>query len=144
VSRFRFIDAEKAVYPIAVLCRVLQVSRAGYYAWTRRGLSARARVDEQLTEQIRQRHARSWATYGAPRVHADLAVDGIRVGRKRVARLMRAAGLAGCARRRRVVRTTVADPAATPAANLVGRDFHPPAPDQLWVGDITYAPTAEG
>jgi transposase InsO family protein len=144
VSRFRFIDAEKAAYPIALLCRVLAVSRAGYYAWVRRGVSARTQADAELTGTIRQVHARSRATYGAPRVHADLAAGGIRVGRKRVARLMRAAGLVGCRRPRRVVRTTVADATATPAPNVVMRDFHPPAPNRLWVGDITYVPTGEG
>jgi putative transposase len=144
MSRFRFINAEKAAYPIALLCRVLQVSRAGCYAWIRRGLSARARADEQLTEQIRQVHARSRTTYGAPRVHADLRAAGIRVGRKRVARLMRAVGMTGRGRRRRTVRTTVADPTATPAPNVVARDFHPATLDQLWVGDITYVPTEEG
>ena len=144
MSRFRFIHAEQATSPIAVLCRVLEVSRAGYYAWTRRGQSARARADQQLTEQIRQVHVRSRATYGAPRVHADLSADGIRVGRKRVARLMRAAGLVGCGRGRRATRTTIAEPAATPAPNVVARDFHPVAPDRLWVGDITYVPTDEG
>jgi putative transposase len=144
VSRFRFIDVEKAVYPISLLCRVLAVSRAGYYAWARRGVSARVEADRQLTEQVRRVHTRSRATYGAPRVHADLVAAGIRVGRKRVARLMRAAGLVGCRHRRRVVRTTVADPAASPAPNLVARDFHPAAPDRLWVGDISYVPTGEG
>jgi transposase InsO family protein len=144
MSRFRFIDAERAAYPSTLLCRVLQVSRAGYYAWAHRGPSARARADAHLTEQIRQVHTRSRATYGAPRVHADLSADGIRVGRTRVARLMRTAGLTGCGRRRRAVRTTVADPTATPAPNVVARDFHPTARDRLWVGDITYVPTDEG
>ncbi len=144
MSRFRFIQAEKVTYPIALLCRVLEVSRAGYYAWVRRGVSARARADAELMVTIRQLHTRSRATYGAPRVHADLAARKIRVGRKRVARLMRAAGLVGCARRRRAVRTTVTDPAATPAPNVVARNFHPGAPDRLWVGDITYVPTEEG
>jgi putative transposase len=144
VSRFRFIDAEKAAYPVALLCRVLTVSRAGYYAWAHRGVSARAQHDGELTEQIRQVHTESRQTYGTPRVHAELAARGVRVGRKRVGRLMRAAGLVGCRRRRRVVRTTVADPAATPAPNVVARDFHPSAPDRLWVGDITYVPTDEG
>lgn len=144
MSRFRFIDAEKATYPIALLCRVLEVSRAGYYAWARRGRSARAQRDAALTEQIEQIHRHSRATYGAPRVHADLIAAGIRVGRKRVARLMRGAGLCGCRRGRRTARTTVADPAATAAPNLVARQFHPATADQLWVGDITYVPTDEG
>jgi putative transposase len=144
VSRFRFIDAEKASYPVSLLCRALAVSRAGYYAWARRGVSARARADQRLTGHIQAVHARSRATYGAPRVHAALAADGVRVGRKRVARLMRRAGLGGCRRGRRTVRTTVADPTASPAANLIARDFTATAPNQLWVGDITYVPTEEG
>ena len=144
MSRFRFIDAEQAAYPISVRCRVLAVSRAGYYAWVRRGVSVRTQADIDLTATIRQVHAQSRATDGAPRVHAELAACGVRVGRKRVARLMRAAGLAGCRRRRRGVRTTGADPAATPAPNLVARDFHPPALNRLWVGDITSIPTDEG
>ena len=98
MSRFRFIAAEQAVYPIALLCRFLQVSRAGYDAWAHRGQSARARADAHLTEHIRQVHARSRATYWAPRVHADLGADGIRVGRKRVERLLRAAGISACPR----------------------------------------------
>lgn len=137
MSRFRFIGAEKAAHPVSMLCQVLEVSRASYYAWPRRGVSARAEADRQLTEQIRQVHVQSRATYGAPRVHADLAAAGVRAGRKRVARLMRAAGLVGCRRGRRAVRTTVADPAATPAPNLVAQNFSPAALERLWVGDIS-------
>lgn len=144
MSRFRFIDAEKANYPVSLLCRVLAVSRAGYYTWAGRRVSARAQADQHLREHIREIHTRSRATYGAPRVHAALAADGVRVGRKRVARLMRSAALVGCRRGRRTVRTTVTDPAANPAANLVARDFTATEPDRLWVGDITYVATAEG
>lgn len=144
MSRFRFIDAEQADYPTAVLCRTLGVSRAGYYAWKRRGASARAAADAALTREIHRVHARSRQTYGAPRVQAELAAGGVRVGRKRVARLMRAAQIRGCTRSRRTARTTVADPAATPAPNGVARDFARAAPDRLWVGDITYVPTDEG
>jgi transposase InsO family protein len=143
VSRFRFIAAEKEHSPITLLCRTLRVSRSGYYAWRERGPSARACADEQLTEQIVVVHERSRGTYGAPRVHAHLRATGQRVARKRVARLMSRAGLCGQHRRRRV-RTTVADPAATPAPDLVQRHFQAEAPNQLWVGDITYIPTAEG
>jgi len=144
VSRFQFIQAQKAAYPIALVCRVLAVSRAGYYAWVRRGPAARTRADGELAERIRQVHAQSRATYGAPRIHAELAATACRVGRKRVARLMRQAGLAGCARRRQIVRTTVTDPEALPAPNVVARQFAVPALDRLWVGDITYVPTVEG
>ena len=144
MSRSRFIAAEQAHYPITVLCRALGVSRAGFYAWKQRGVSARAQADAALTVEIRQVHARSRQTYGAPRIHADLAARGIAVSRKRVARLMRSAQLVGCGRRRRVVRTTVADPTATPAPNVICRDFYPDAPNRLWVGDNTYVPTDEG
>jgi transposase InsO family protein len=143
MSRYRFIHAERATYPIVVLCRVLRVARSAYYAWARRGVSARAQADAALATQIAVVHARSRRTYGAPRVHAELRADGVRCARKRVARLMRAAGLAGCHRRHRA-RTTVADPAHVPAPNLVAREFAAPAPDRLWIGDITYVPTGEG
>ena len=143
MSRYRFIRAEKATYPVILLCRVLGVARSGYYTWTRRAVSARAHADEELTARIAAVHARSRRTYGAPRVHAELRASGVRCARKRVARLMRAAGLAGCHRRRRA-RTTVADPAHTPAPNLVARAFVARAPDRLWLGDITYVATGEG
>ena len=142
MSRYRFIRAEKATYPVALLCRLLGVARSGYYAWARRGGSARARADEELTAQIAQIHQGSRRTYGAPRVHAALQGCGVRCGSRRVARLMRAAGLVGCRRRR--ARTTVADPAQAPAPNLVAREFSAPTPDRLWIGDITYVATWEG
>jgi len=143
VSRYRFILVERATYPITLLCRVLHVSRSGYYAWARRGVSAHAQAETALLAQIAAAHARSRRTYGAPRIHAELRAQGVRCARKRVARLMRAAGLVGCHRRRRT-RTTVAEPAHTPAPNLVARDFRAAAPDRLWLGDITYVATAEG
>jgi putative transposase len=144
VSCYRFIAAVAAHHPVALSCRVLGVSRAGYYAWRDRPPSARARADAALTGVIHRLHHASRGTYGSPRIHADLQAQGRRHGRKRVARLMRQAGLAGCHRRRRRPRTTVADPAAAPAPNLVQRDFNPLAPDQLWLADITYVPTGEG
>jgi len=144
VSRYRFIDAEKAAYPIALLCRALRVSRAGFYAWRSRPPSCRSRADTGLTATIRGVHSASRATYRAPRVQAELGdAHGVRCGRKRVARLMRAAGLVGCHRRRRV-RTTRRDPGTTPAPDLVQRAFAAGAPDQLWVADITYLPTWQG
>lgn len=144
MSRSRFIAAEKACYPIALLCRVLGVARAGYYAWRRRGPSQRAQADVTLTAELVRLHAHSRKTYGAPRLHADLAATGTRVGRKRVARLLRLAGVRGVSRRRAGPRTTIADPAAVPAANLLARQFVAAAPDRGWVGDITYLPTDEG
>jgi putative transposase len=144
VSRFGFIAAEKASSSVVRLCRVLGVSTSGFYAWQQRQPSRRARVDAELLERIRDVHANSHYTYGAPRIHAELRAGGRRVGKKRIARLMRSAGLAGrCPKRFR--RTTV--PTTTPAAqppDLVRRDFKPSAPDRLWVADITYVRTWEG
>lgn len=139
----RFIDAEKATYPITMLCRLVDVSRAGYYAWSRQSPSQRAQDDAALTEDIRAIHTKSRGTYGVPRIHARLRDQGRRVGRKRVARLMQAAGLRGCGRRRRV-RTTVSDPQATPAPNLVAREFSVGTVNRLWITDLTYLWTAEG
>ena len=143
MSHYRFIVAHQANYPTAMLCRVIGVARAGYYAWLRRGVSARQQVDQRLTEQISAIHQQSRQTYGSPRVHAALRQAGVRCGRKRVTRLMRQAGLTGCRARRRT-RTTRSDPAHTPAPNLVERRFTVPQLDRLWVGDITYIPTWEG
>ena len=143
MSRYQFIVAHQASYPIAVLCRVLDVARSGYYAWRRRGVSRRCQADQALTEQISSIHQQSRQTYGSPRVHAALRHTGVRCGRKRVARLMRQAALHGCRARRRT-RTTRSDPAHVPAPNLVERHFTVVQLDQLWVGDITYIPTWEG
>jgi putative transposase len=145
VSCYRLIDQEKAHHGVSRLARVLGVARAGYYAWSSRPASARTLADRVLTEQIRQIHApRSRGTYGAPRVHAELRLGlGVQVGRKRVARLMRAVGLQGCHRRRRLGLTR-RDPAAIAAPDLVERQFTPPAPDRLWVADITQQRTDQG
>ena len=140
---FRFVEREKARFPIATMCRLLGVSPSGYWAWRRRPPSARALADAALSERIRHAHGASRGTYGAPRVHADLREEGIRCGRKRVARLMRAESLVGV-HRRRFVRTTRRDPAATAAPDLVKRQFERDAPDRLWVADITYLPTHTG
>jgi len=122
---------------------MLGVSSSGYYAWLNRVPSARAREDLALTKKIRDYHKLSRSTYGAPRIQADLAEEGIHVGQKRVARLMKAAGLAGVSRRKGA-RTTIRDDDARPAPDLVDRDFTVSAPDQLWVADITYIPTWAG
>ena len=142
MSRFRFIEAEKAGHSVVRLCRVLGVSPSGYYAWRTRPPAPRTRANEALTVEIRAIHARSRGTYGAPRVHAELRATGRCASRKRVARLMRGAGLAGRGRRP-ARRTTIPDPAAQ-AQDLVKRDFRPVAPDRLWLGDITYVRTDEG
>jgi putative transposase len=125
------------------MCRVLGVSPSGYYAWRRRPLSGRARADVRMGAQVEAIHAHSRGTYGAPRVHAELRAAGVPVGRKRVARLMRAAGLQGVSRRKWVT-TTQRDPAAHPAPDLVERAFVAPGPNRLWVADITYIPTWAG
>jgi len=125
------------------MCRVLGVSRSGYYAWRKRPPSKRDRKDAMLTERIRQIHDRSRGTYGSPRVHAALQADGIRVGKKRVARLMKEAGLRGVSRRKRPSTTVRGDSART-VPDLVDRDFTASGPDELWVADITYVPTQEG
>ena len=132
----------RARYPIAVMCRVLGVSPSGYYAWAKRPASERAVKDAALIVTIRAAHAASKGTYGAPRLQVDLADAGIRVSRKRVARLMLSAGLAGVSRRRHTV-TTVRD-GARQAPDLVDRDFTAERPNMLWVADITYIPTWAG
>ena len=124
-------------------CRVLGVSPSGYYAWLDRPASARRVTDEVLLERIGAIHRESRSTYGAPRIHAELRDEGWRVGRKRVARLMREAGLVGVSRRKRIA-TTRRRPDARPAPDLVERDFMAAEPDQLYVADITYVPTWAG
>jgi len=137
------VTAHQAVHRVATLSRVLGVSPSGYYAWRKRPLSSRARADVELTAHIHAVHRESRGTYGAPRIHADLAAHGIHVGRKRVARLMRCAGLQGVSRRK-PCRTTVRDATARPALDLVDRQFEVAGPDRLWVADITYVPTGAG
>lgn len=139
-----FIAALKTDYPISLMCRVLGVSRSGYYAWDTRPLSARAVADAALSERITQIHTGSLKTYGSPRVHAELALEHtIHVGRKRVERLMRASGLSGQLKVRRG-RTTIRVQGVRTAPDLVERDFNPTEPDRLWCADITYLRTWEG
>lgn len=135
--------ANRANYPIATQCRVLGVSPSGYYAWLSRPRSARCVIDEALLERIRAIHRESRGTYGAPRIHAELVDEGWRIGRKRVARLMREAGLFGVSRRK-WISTTQRRPDARPAPDLVERNFTADGPDQLYVADITYVPTWAG
>jgi putative transposase len=137
------VKAHRVEHRVATMCRVLGVSTSGYYAWLRRSLSARAREDEELSRRIQTIHAESDGTYGVPRVQVDLREQGVRVSRKRIARLMRAAGLRGVSRRRWIT-TTERDAAAKAAPDLVQRKFSATAPNQLWVADITYVPTWEG
>jgi putative transposase len=143
---FRLIEAERAQHPVSLLCAVLGVTRAGYYAWRSRGRSAHTRRDAELASLIRRIFDESGASYGAPRVQAELADDyGVRVGRKRVARLMRALGIAGVSRRhKRRYKTTIPAREAPAAPDLVGRSFQAPGPNRLWVADITYVETWQG
>ena len=131
------------MYAVATMCRVLGVSPSGFYAWRQRPPSARARRDAELSQRIGRIHEHSRGTYGVPRVHAELAAHGIRIGRKRVARLMDAGGLYGASRRKWVT-TTQRDRDARPAPDLVDRNFAAPRPNRLWVADITYVPTWTG
>lgn len=135
--------ANQASYPVRRLCGLLGVSPAGYYAWLGRGPSTREQADRALRDRITHIHARSRGTYGAPRIHAELAAEGVSVGRKRVARLMRQAHIQGVHRRRKVA-TTRRNPAEAVAPDLVRREFTASGPDRLWVADITYIPTAQG
>lgn len=135
--------ANQAKYSIATMARILGVSPSGFHAWRDREPSNRAQSDDVLKASISTIHKRSRGTYGAPRVHAELAEDGVQVGRKRVARLMRELGLEGVSRRRRT-KTTRRREDARPAPDLVERDFEVQAPDALWVADITYVPTWAG
>ncbi len=137
-------SANQAIFPIAIMARVLGVSEAGYYAWRNRLPSAHALADTALLKRVRTIHASSRETYGAPRVHAALRAGGEKHGRKRVARLMRGAGLVGASRRRAGVTTTRRDKEARPAPDLVDRNFTATAPNQLWVADVTFIPTAAG
>ena len=143
MSAYRLIEAEKASYPVSVLCRVLKVSRSGYYDWKDRPPSKRDQENAALTQRIWEIHDRSRRTYGYPRVHAELKALGMRCSRKRVARLMSKAGLRGCIRGRRK-RTTRRDLYATPAPDLLKRNFAAAAPNKIWTADITYIDTWEG
>jgi IS30 family transposase len=136
------VSDHQASYPIATMCRLLGVSPSGYYAWAKRPRSRRAQTDEALLAEIRIAHEVSRGTYGAPRVHAELAAKGLRAGRKRVARLMARDGLAGVSRRKFI--TTTVKGGNRQAPDLVERNFTAPALDQLWVADITYVPTWAG
>ena len=126
------------------MCRVLGLSPSGYYAWLRRGPSARARRDGQLTERIKEIGSANREVYGRPRIHAELREEGERIGAKRVGRLMREAGIVGVSRRRSAKTTTREQRAARVAPDLVDRDFSAAGADQLWVADITYVATWTG
>jgi putative transposase len=144
VTVFGFIAAKKAEHSVKTMCRVLGVSRSGFHAWQRRKPSARQREDERLLERIREIHALNRRVYGSPRIHAELVMaDGERIGRKRVERLMRQAGICGMVARKRG-RTTIRVPGVRVCEDLVDRAFLAQSPNRLWVADITYLRTWEG
>jgi putative transposase len=133
------VRAHQAEYSIRTMCRVLEVSTSGFYAWRSREKSTRRREDERLQQRVEAIHERSRQTYGVPRIHRELRDEGTRVGRKRVARVMKAACLAGVSRRKSTI-TTRRDRSARPAPDLLDRKFAADAPNQVWVADITYVP----
>lgn len=141
--RFAFIHAEKANFSVVALCRVLQVTRQGYYAWTKRPEGARANADRELREKVRAIYQQSRGTYGSPRILAALRHANIRVSKRRVERAMREEGLIGRAPKRFRV-TTVRDSSHPVAPNLLARRFEAERPNQRWVTDITYIRTAAG
>ena len=141
---FGFIAAKKAQHSIALMCRVLEVSRSGFHAWQARKPSRRALEDRRLTERIREIHAENRRVYGSPRIFAELVLgDGERIGRKRVERLMQEAGISGLVPRRRG-RTTIRVPGVRVCDDLVDRQFAAAAPNRVWVADITYLRTWQG
>ena len=137
------IAAERATYPVALMCRCLEVSCSGFYAWLKAPLSERSLRDNGLTARIREIHRKTHETYGSPRVHQELKAQGEVVGHKRVERLMRENGIVARYPRRRCT-TTVRDEADPVTENVLNREFIVDAPNKVWVGDITYIRTLEG
>ncbi len=135
--RYLCINRRRTQYPVSMMCRVLKVSRSGYYTWRVRPESQRAKTDRQLTRVMRRLHAESKGVYGSPKLTGDLRDEGFSCGRHKVARLMRLAGLRGCPQRRFKV-TTTRDPSHAVAENLLEQDFTAAAPNQRWASDITY------
>ena len=141
--KYACIDRLRRRYPVRMMCALLRVSRSGYYAWLARPESSRSKMDRELMPKIRHVHAKSNGVYGGPRVHAELVADGVRVGRHKVARLMRLERLRGCPKRRFRI-TTQRDPSHPVAKNLLKRNFSADVPNQRWASDITYISTHEG
>jgi putative transposase len=142
--KFAFIKGHRRTWPVQVMCRVLEVSRSGFYAWGGRPASPRARRNQQLVEKIRQVHEANRHLYGSPRVHRALLVEGQAVSRNTVAKLMRLARIRAQSGRRFVPRTTDSRHGKAVADNKLARDFTAEAADRKWLADITYVPTAEG
>ena len=141
--RFVFIAAEKALYPVRLLCDLLEVSRSGFYAWVDRPAPPKTTADARLVVEIRAALVRGRGAYGSPRVHRELRAHGIRVSRKRIERLMRENGIVA-RQKRRFVHTTDSRHAHPIASNLLDRHFDPKAANEAWAGDVTYIATAEG
>ncbi len=141
--RYACIEHRRDQYPVRMMCQALKVSRSGYYGWRTRPESHRAKTDRELTHVIRRLHAASRGVYGSPRIRAELADEGYRVGRRKVTRLMREARLRGCPKRRFKV-TTQRDPKHAVAKDLIQQDFSASRPNQRWVADITYISTHQG
>jgi len=142
--RYEFMASHESKFGVKAMCRVLGVSRSGYYAWRSRTESKRAQANQRLLVQIREEYQLSRKTYGSPRIHAALRRKGLTCSRKRVALLMRLDKIIARKAHRRIPHTTQRDPQAMPAPNLLNQDFSSPAPDRKWVSDITYIDTAEG
>lgn len=142
--KFAFIEDHQQEFPVEAMCRVLAVSRSGYYAWQQRPESPQAKRQAELVEQIRQVHEESRQIYGSPRVHRELAACGVKCSENTVAKLMRKSGLRSKMRKRFVVRTTDCRHGHPIAPNTLDRQFQQEQANQAWAGDITYIPTAEG
>ncbi len=145
MNRFQFVEDHKALYGVKRLCRVLQVSRSGFYRWLKGAVArlARRQADAQLAERMRRIHAEHDGTYGSPRMTAELRAAGMKVNHKRVERVMREHGIAGL-RLRKKIRTTIPEPDAAPVPDLIQRDFTAAQPNTRYVGDITYLPVGGG
>ncbi len=139
----QFLAKPRPAYPMTLMCRVLEVSASGYYAWCKRAPSQHSREDAHLAEQVKTAFQANRGVYGSPRVHAELQAQGISCARKRVARLMREQGLAARKPRHHTI-TSHSDPSAQVAPNLLQGDFHAQEPDTKWVADTTSIWTAEG
>jgi putative transposase len=141
--KFFFMQNHREEFRVGMLCKVLGVSRSGFYDWCRRGPSERAQEDQVLAEEIQEIHRGSRRAYGSPRVHEALRLKGLACGRHRVARIMRSEGLQGCSKQR-FYRTATTRSERTSAPDLLKRDFKVDAPNRAWVGDITQLRTREG
>ena len=142
--KFPFIESYRERWPVKTMCRVLEVSTSGYYAWRCRPLSARSERDQELGDAIETVFAAHKSRYGSPRIHRELTIAGVCVGRKRVARIMCQRRLRAKAARRWRIATTTTDPSLAVAPNRLNRDFTAEEPGRVWLSDITYIPTRQG